>query len=125
LPKQPRCAPLDVHIGSRLRQRRVALHLTQHRLADLIGVAYQQIHKYEHGRDRISASTLWDLSFVLDVSVDYFFEGLRQSSPSLPTLDVREVDGETYFLVRAYDRIRDPMLKRAVWRAIRAIAQLD
>src|ERR687892_27592 len=74
-----RSRPQDVdrHVGARLRDRRIMLGLTQHQLAEMIGVTYQQAHKYERGINRISASRLYKAAQVLDIDVSYFFEGLQ------------------------------------------------
>ena len=67
---------IDRHVGSRIRERRIMLGLTQQQLADLIGVTYQQAHKYERGINRVSAGRLWEIARVLTVPVSYFFEGI-------------------------------------------------
>lgn len=66
----------DRHVGTRIRERRIMLGLTQQQLADLIGVTYQQAHKYERGINRVSAGRLFEIARVLTVPVSYFFEGL-------------------------------------------------
>lgn len=66
----------DRHVGTRIRERRVMLGLSQQQMADLIGVTYQQAHKYERGINRISAGRLYEIAQVLGVPVNYFFEGL-------------------------------------------------
>ena len=66
----------DCHVGSRIRSRRVMLGLSQQQIADLIGVTYQQTHKYERGINRISAGRLYEISQVLKVPVRFFFDGL-------------------------------------------------
>lgn len=68
--------PIDVHVGARVRMRRKLLGLSQERLADELGLTFQQIQKYERGANRISASKLFDIARVLDASPGYFFEGL-------------------------------------------------
>ena len=68
--------PIDLHVGSRVRQRRRLLGMTQQKLADSVSIRFQQIQKYESGANRISASRLWSLSRALDVPVSFFFEGL-------------------------------------------------
>jgi len=65
----------DRHVGERLRQRRIMLGYSQQKVAELVGVTYQQAHKYERGINRISAGRLYDFAQVLNVSVDFFFEG--------------------------------------------------
>jgi transcriptional regulator with XRE-family HTH domain len=65
----------DRHVGARVRGRRRMLGLTQHQLAELIGVSYQQANKYETGLNRVSAGRLYQLAQALGVGVGYFFEG--------------------------------------------------
>ena len=69
-------ADVDGYVGSRIRERRVMLGLSQQQMANLIGVTYQQAHKYERGINRISAGRLYEIARVLRVPVSYFFEGL-------------------------------------------------
>jgi transcriptional regulator with XRE-family HTH domain len=72
-----RTQDIDRHVGARVRERRIMLGLTQQQLADLIGVTYQQAHKYERGINRISAGRLYEIALVLSVPVGYFFDGLE------------------------------------------------
>jgi len=72
--------PVDVHVGSQLKHRRMLLGLSQERLADELGITFQQVQKYEKGFNRIGASRLWDLSQVLGVSVAYFYENLDENT---------------------------------------------
>lgn len=67
---------VDKYVGGRIRERRVMLGLSQQQMAHLIGVTYQQAHKYERGINRISAGRLYEIARVLRVPVSYFFEGL-------------------------------------------------
>jgi transcriptional regulator with XRE-family HTH domain len=71
-----RTQDIDRHVGARVRERRIMLGLTQQQLADLIGVTYQQAHKYERGINRVSAGRLYEIAQVLSVPIGYFFEGL-------------------------------------------------
>ncbi len=74
----------DRHVGARIRERRIMLGFSQQQMADLIGVTYQQAHKYERGINRISAGRLYEIAQVLGVPVGYFFEGLEnQRGPEL------------------------------------------
>lgn len=75
--RRPRAQDIDRHIGARLREKRIMNGLTQQGLADLIGVTYQQAHKYENGVNRVSAGRLYMIARVLGVDVGYFFEGLQ------------------------------------------------
>lgn len=72
---------VDLHVGQRVRQRRWMLGLTQHQLAERVGIRFQQIQKYEMGENRISASRLWDIARALRVPVSFFYEGLGESAP--------------------------------------------
>src|SRR5690348_3489200 len=75
-----RTQDIDRHVGARIRERRIMLGLTQQQLADLIGVTYQQAHKYERGINRVSAGRLFEVAQVLSVPVNYFFDGLDEEN---------------------------------------------
>jgi len=80
-----RASETDRYVGVKIRERRVMLGLSQQQMAKLIGVTYQQAHKYERGINRISAGRLFDIAQVLRVPVGYFFEGLGDTTnESLP-----------------------------------------
>jgi transcriptional regulator with XRE-family HTH domain len=68
----------DRHVGARIRERRVMMGLSQQQLAKMIGVTYQQAHKYERGLNRISAGRLFEIAQVLGVPVSWFFDGLTE-----------------------------------------------
>src|SRR3954470_10930894 len=72
----------DRHVARRIRERRLALGLTQQQVAELIGITYQQAHKYETGINRISAGRLFAIAQVLGVKPGYFFEGLGTGRPA-------------------------------------------
>lgn len=72
----PRANMADRHVGTRIRERRIMLGLSQQQLAVMIGVTYQQAHKYERGLNRISAGRLYDIAQVLNVPISWFFEGM-------------------------------------------------
>jgi transcriptional regulator with XRE-family HTH domain len=72
---------IDRHVGARIRERRIMLGLTQHQLGEMIGVTYQQAHKYECGINRVSASRLYEIACVLNVPIAHFYEGLGQEAP--------------------------------------------
>jgi transcriptional regulator with XRE-family HTH domain len=79
-----RANDVDRHVGTRIRERRVMLGLSQQQMADMIGVTYQQAHKYERGINRISAGRLYEISRVLNVPITFFFEGLEgQDDPAI------------------------------------------
>ena len=83
-----RASDIDRHVGARIRARRVMLGLSQQQMADLVGVTYQQAHKYERGINRISAGRLFEISQVLGVPVGYFYEELV--TPHVPDLSQRQ-----------------------------------
>ncbi|SEH25257.1 helix-turn-helix domain-containing protein [Magnetospirillum fulvum] len=126
--------PVDIHVGERLRLRRMVLGLSQDALACLLGLTFQQIQKYESGANRVGASRLYDLARALDVSVDYFYdemnEQVKQASPRHlakletepelpPVLAVNS--RETLDLIRVYYRINDPSVRRRVHDLARAL----
>lgn len=69
---------VDVHVGKRIRQLRWLTGMTQQKLAEMVGIKFQQIQKYETGANRVSASRLWDIAAAMDNDVSFFFEGLRE-----------------------------------------------
>ena len=78
-----RASAADRHVGLRIRERRVMMGLSQQQLARMIGVTYQQAHKYERGLNRISAGRLFEIGQVLGVPMAYFFEGLAAEAVPL------------------------------------------
>jgi transcriptional regulator with XRE-family HTH domain len=129
--------PIDVHVGSRIRLRRTLLGMSQERLADAIGLTFQQVQKYERGANRVGSSRLFDLARVLDVAVAYFFEemapGLQDKTPSKlmglarPQVVDYEPDPmakrETLELVRAYYKIDDAAVRKRIFELTKSIAK--
>ena len=128
--------PIDVHVGSRIRLRRTLLGMSQERLAEAIGLTFQQVQKYERGANRIGSSRLFDLARVLDVPVSYFFEdmsadtaartpsrikGLGEAKPGSLEPDPM-VKRETLELVRAYYRIGDPAIRKRLFELTKSLA---
>ena len=70
--------PVDIYIGRRVRERRIELGISQKKLADELGLSFQQVQKYEHGDDRISASRLFRISQILDVAMPFFFHDYQE-----------------------------------------------
>jgi transcriptional regulator with XRE-family HTH domain len=117
--------PIDVHVGARLRMRRLMLDKTQDEIAKALGLTFQQIQKYEKGSNRISASRLQHLCMLLKVPVSFFFDG-APPAPGLPGLPEAEPDGEAAALdafvatsdgirlVTGYTGVRDPKVRRAI-----------
>ncbi|ADM09845.1 DNA-binding protein, putative [Parvularcula bermudensis HTCC2503] len=113
--------PIDSHVGRRLRQRRSLLGMTQQRLAESVGIKFQQIQKYESGANRVSASRLWALAEALEVPVSYFFEGLSSPEMEESTAAKAEADTispevltnkETIDLIRAYYGLKEGPRRR-------------
>ena len=69
---------IDQTVGERIRKRRTDLEISQPELAEQVGVTYQQLQKYENGKNRISAGRLYDIAKILKTSIAYFYEGLDQ-----------------------------------------------
>lgn len=107
---------VDVHVGKRIRQRRWLIGMTQQKLAELVGIKFQQIQKYETGANRVSASRLWDIADALGVNVAFFFEGLRQDVEGISLEgNVPEDlmgDKEAMDLVRSYYAIPENQRRR-------------
>ncbi|WP_138923881.1 MULTISPECIES: helix-turn-helix domain-containing protein [Sulfitobacter] len=108
---------VDVHVGQRIRQRRWLTGMTQQRLAELVGIKFQQIQKYETGANRVSASRLWDIAFALNVDVAHFFEGLEAEKPQaekgLENIPADLVgDKEAMDLIRSYYAIPENQRRR-------------
>ena len=109
---------IDRHVGARMRERRVMLGLTQQQMAELIGVTYQQAHKYEKGINRVGASRLYSIARALAVEVGYFYEGLQLGGGFVPSPSQRML----LDLVRNFLNIPDPRHREAVATFARALA---
>ncbi len=130
-----RPSPVDVHVGARVRQRRVLLGMSQTVLANALGLTFQQVQKYERGMNRISASRLYDLSRVLDVPIIYFFEDITPEVAASPQATkgrgkAKEPVGhdpgfltkrETLEFVRAYYKIRDSRNRKRLFEFTKAL----
>lgn len=77
-----RALDVDHYVSLRIRQRRIMLGLTQQQMAELIGVTYQQAHKYETGINRISAGRLYQIAQALGVDIGYFFDDIEPDQPA-------------------------------------------
>lgn len=105
--------PVDVHVGKRIRHRRWLIGMTQQQLADLVGIKFQQIQKYETGANRVSASRLWDIARATEVPVSFFFEGLEGArSAADPVEGDLHADKEALQLIRSYYAIPEAQRRR-------------
>src|SRR3954466_9587846 len=111
--------PVDIHVGGRVRMRRIEIKMTQETLGDHIGLTFQQIQKYEKGMNRIGASRIQQIARVLKVPASYFFEDApgggdddekTKTGGFLEFLGTR--DGQT--LIESFSKISDAELRRSV-----------
>lgn len=128
--------PIDRHVGSRVRMRRVLVGLSQEKLGEALGLTFQQVQKYEKGTNRIGASRLQQMSRILGVPVEYFFDGAPQFAQRELVTGLED-QGDTAYVAdflatnegiqlnRAFLRIRDPKLRRKVVELVSAIAGED
>ena len=137
--------PVDVHVGNRIRLRRTLLGLSQEKLASMLGLTFQQVQKYERGMNRVGASRLWDISKVLEVPINFFYEDMDKSvasqSPrmfSIPEgdIDFLEEDEEIYNddpmqrqetieLVKAYYKIPNRTAARHLYELIISMSKTN
>jgi transcriptional regulator with XRE-family HTH domain len=125
--------PVDVHVGSRVRYRRMIIGMSQEKLGEKMNLTFQQIQKYEKGTNRIGASRLFQLSKILDVPVGYFFEdAFANSAPARSMLHEPEQEGylldflnsrEGLDLNKAFSKIQDPKVRRRVIDLVRALSE--
>lgn len=125
---------IDIHVGSRLRTRRIVVGMSQEKLGDQLGLTFQQVQKYEKGLNRIGASRLYAISRILGVSIQYFFEdmpsdiaegGAAASKPvsSEETQMTRFVNSpEGVQLNLAFSRIQDSATRRRLTELVRTLA---
>ncbi len=124
---------IDVHVGTRMRMRRLLLGLSQEKLGDALGLTFQQVQKYERGVNRIGAGRLFALAQALEVPVTFFYEDLpagtgarrnRALAESAAALEGEPMSNrETIELVRAYYRVGDPRKRRKVLELIRSMGR--
>ena len=139
-----RPSPVDVHVGSCIRRRRILLGISQEKLSNVLGLTFQQVQKYERGLNRVAASRLFEISRVLDVPIDFFFNDIYEGMNEPPTpgprgrsslAEMQEPFGagfaeqltrrETIELVRAYYRINEPKVRKRMVDLIKSLAPMD
>src|ERR1700675_4929090 len=113
-----RAQDIDRHVCARIRESRIMLGLTQQQLADLIGVTYQQAHKYERGINRVSAGRLYEIARVLSVPFIYFFDGLDNQSGK----PVGQRERMCLELARNFSQIPNERHQEALSQLARALA---
>jgi transcriptional regulator with XRE-family HTH domain len=136
-----RANPIDIHVGSRVRFRRMLLGMSQEKLGEKLGLTFQQVQKYEKGINRIGASRLFDLAQVLGVSVQFFYDDapLPADARAIDPDPAGSVDGQAapadehsiveflrsrdgLELNRAFVRISDIKARRAIVDLVRSLA---
>src|ERR1700704_2729623 len=116
--------PIDKHVGSRVRMRRMMMSMSQEKLGDALSLTFQQVQKYEKGANRIGASRLQQISNILQVPVSFFFEGAPAMAGDRPT-GMSEAPSPAYVsdflatsdglaLTKAFVRIKDNKLRRRI-----------
>ncbi|MFN3701260.1 MAG: helix-turn-helix domain-containing protein [Alphaproteobacteria bacterium] len=142
--KKGTAEPVDKHVGSRLRIRRSLLGLSQEKLADKVGITFQQVQKYERGTNRISSSRLYQFSKILGVPVEYFFGEMDKNLDKATNLAYGMADNaqegfaaeenddedimqrkETLKLVRAYYSIPDPKAREHILKLMKTMGRSD
>ena len=124
--------PIDKHVGSRVRMRRMMLSMSQEKLGDALGLTFQQVQKYEKGTNRIGASRLQQIAHILQVPVSFFFEG----APHSPGSGMSEAPSPAYVadflatsdglsLTKAFMRIKSNKLRRRIVDLVEQIAGID
>lgn len=135
-----RANTIDIHVGSRVRLRRMVLGMSQERLGEQLGLTFQQVQKYEKGVNRIGAGRLFDLANVLNVPIQFFYDdapsqhaasgmsaavdGFAESSGETDVIDFLSTR-EGLELNRAFVRISDSRVRRSVLELVRSLAVED
>lgn len=128
--------PIDKHVGSRVRMRRMMLGMSQEKLGDALALTFQQVQKYEKGTNRIGASRLQQISHILQVPVAFFFEGAPHLAEGMVVDAMDAAPSPTYVsdflatsdglsLTKAFMRIPDPKLRRRIVDLVQQIAGED
>jgi len=125
--------PIDVHVGSRVRLRRMLLGMSQEELGSQLGLTFQQVQKYERGANRIGASRLYKISRILEVPVSFFFDDMPAGGDAIgmgePGVEetavngmVGQFTGEAVELIRSYYRLDNLHLRKQVFELVKAVA---
>ena len=128
--------PVDLHVGSKLREIRLKRGLSQERLAEEMGITFQQVQKYEKGLNRIGASRLWDLSQVLGEPISYFYEGMNEDEKNKSPRKINLLrDGKNQFkledmdltqddiaLLAYFKQIKDPQISKSILNLVRSLS---
>lgn len=118
--------PVDTQVGNRVRIRRMLIGMSQEKLGDLLGLTFQQVQKYEKGVNRIGAGRLYEISRILGVPIDFFYEGVSPESgvAESGTAPVMEFvsSGEGLQLSLAFMKIKDSKVRKRVLDLVKSLA---
>jgi transcriptional regulator with XRE-family HTH domain len=122
--------PVDKHVGSRVRMRRLMLGMSQQKLASALGLTFQQVQKYEKGMNRMGAGRLQEAADILGVAVPFFFEGapasgphkLDGSAPSSAYVTEFISSSEGLRLIKAFAQISDAGVRRSIVGLVQELA---
>lgn len=131
-----RANPMDVHVGGRVRLRRMLLGMSQEKLGEQLGLTFQQVQKYEKGVNRIGASRLFELARVLGVPVQFFYDDAPSATSGIASAGFAERPSDSYVveflgtregleLNKAFSRISDPKVRKAVCDLVKSLAGDD
>lgn len=109
--------PVDVYAGGRLRLRRTLLGMSQTDLASQVKLTFQQVQKYENGSNRISASRLYEFSKILQVPIQFFFDGFGEDTPQ------PEISRETMEFMKNYSSIPSVEIRTKIRSLVRSVAE--
>ena len=116
---------VDTYVGQRIRDKRNERGMSQTEVANALGVTFQQVQKYERGTNRVGASRLFDLSRILNVPIQYFFEGLKNQPTQIEKEDdnvIHLMKPDTVELVEAYYKVENLQVRRQILSTIRSIS---
>lgn len=117
---EPGRTPVDLHVGRRLKARRILANMSQERLAAALGISYQQLQRYESGKGRLPSAMLYHAAVALNVPVGYFFEQLADTAdPAIEPM----VDKSTLAVARNLQEIADPHTRQCLVRLIDALSK--
>lgn len=124
--------PVDLHVGARIRMRRKLLGVSQEKLAEQLGLTFQQVQKYERGANRVSASKLYEIARALEAPVAYFFEGLADTVGLTPIggeggeyVHDLVMTPEGMELAAVFPRIKRGRVRRKVLDLVKALVEDD
>ncbi len=127
-----RSTPVDAYVGRRLKQRREDLNMSQERLAEMLGISFQQVQKYERGLNRVGASRLFQLCGIMAVDSSFFFDGLSpvpiagvaEAAPEIDTLSTAALLAApgALELLADYARLTSPSQRKKVLELIKLLA---